>query len=117
MANGKYGKLDADRFGLSGNDAKAAALIIPTIATVYYGPSQKYEFGELTSERAEVRCVECAFWNAQKTTNVTGDYCSQGTTGYWEGFAKAINPKLTATVKKAKGLGDPYCEWIIEQKS
>ena len=110
---GKNDKRHADRFGLIGNDVIAAALIIPTMVSVYYGPLQEYEYIQLTPERAEVRCFECAFWNAQNNLNVSGDLCSQGCIGYWEGFAKAINPKLAVILTKAKPLRDGNCQSVI----
>ena len=114
---GKNDKKYTDRFGLPGNDVIAAALIIPTMFMLYYGPSQEYEYIQLTSEKAEVRCFECAFWNAQKVLNVAGDFCSQGCRGYWEGFAKAINPNLAALLTKAQPLGNENCHSVILLKA
>jgi len=42
-AAGARNKVAADRFGLTGNDAKSAAAIIPAMVTLFYGPQQKYE--------------------------------------------------------------------------
>jgi hypothetical protein len=114
---GARGKGLADRFGFIGNDAKSAAAIIPAVITVFYGPSQKYGIEEATAEKARVKCLECAYWNAVQAQKITDDLCSAHSRYYWEGFAKAINPKLTSTLVKARPLGDSVCEWVIELKA
>ncbi len=113
---GARGKGLADRFGFAGTDAKSVAAIIPAAITIFYGPTQKYEIEEATAEKARVKCLECAFWNAMQAQKITDDLCSAHSQYYWEGFAKAMNPKLTSTLVKAKPLGDPACEWVIELK-
>ena len=107
----------ADRFGLTGNDAKSAAAIIPAIVTLFYGPQQKYEMGEATAEKARVKCLECAFWNVVQAQKITDDLCSAHCHYYWEGFVKAMNPKMTSTLVKARPRGDSVCEWVIELKA
>jgi len=107
----------ADRFGLTGNDAKSAAAIIPAMVTLSYGPPQKYEIGEATAEKARVKCLECEFWNVVQAQKITDDLCSAHCRYYWEGFASAINPKLSSTLVKARPLGDSVCEWVIEIKA
>jgi len=107
----------ADRFGLTGNDAKSAAAIIPAMVTVFYGPQQKYEIEEATPQKARVKCINCAFWDTAKTMKITDDLCSAHCRYYWEGFAKAINPKMTSTLVKARPLGDSVCEWVIQLKA
>jgi hypothetical protein len=116
-AIGARGKGLADRFGLTGTDAKSVAAIIPTAITIFYGPTQKYEIEEATVEKARVKCLECVFWNAVQAQKITDDLCSAHSHYYWEGFAKAINPKLTSTLVKARPLGDSVCEWVIELKA
>jgi len=107
----------ADRLGFTGNDAKSAAAIIPAAITVSYGPSQKYEIEEATPEKARVKCIECVFWNTVKAQKITDDLCSPYSHYNWEGCSKAINPKLTSTLVKARPLGDSVCEWVIELKA
>lgn len=107
----------ADRFGLNGNDAKSAAAIIPAIITVFWGPQQKYEIEEATEEKARVKCINCAFWNAVQAQKITDDLCSALSLYSWEGRAKAINPKLTSTLVKARPRGDSVCEWVLELKA
>jgi len=114
---GARGKGVADRFGFTGSDAKSAAAMIPAVITIFYGPRQKYEIEESTAEKAMVKCVECAFWNAVQARKITDDLCTTLSQYYWDGFAKAINPKLTSTLVKARPRGDSVCEWVIELKA
>jgi len=107
----------ADRFSFTGTDARSAATIIPALVTIYYGPQQKFEIDEATENKAVVKCVECAFWNNVQAKKITDDLCSSHSRYYWESFAKAINPKLTSTLVKARPLGGSVCEWVIELKT
>ena len=107
----------ADRFGLTGNDAKSAAKIIPAIQTIYYGPKQQYKIEEATEDKARVKKLECAFWNVVQAQKITDDLCSAHCQYYWEGFVKALNPKMTSTLVKARPRGDSVCEWFIEIKT
>ena len=106
----------AERFGFTGNDAKSAVAIIPTILTLSMGPQQKFEIEEATAEKARVKCINCAFWNAVQAMKITDDLCSPWSQYAWEGRAKAINPNLTSTLVKARPRGDSICEWVIEIK-
>jgi hypothetical protein len=107
----------ADRFGYTGNDAKSAASIIPAMVTVFYGPKQKFEIGEATAEKARVKCINCAFWNTAQVQKITDDLCSALSQYAWKERAKAINPKLTSTLVKARPRGDSVCEWEFELKA
>ena len=111
------GKAQADRAGLTGTDAKSAAAIIPVFTTISYGPQQKFEISEATENRAVVKCLECAFWNNVQAKKITDDICSSNSHYYWEGCAKAINPKLNSTLVKARPRGDSLCEWVFELKA
>ncbi len=110
------GKANADRFGFTGNDAKSAAAIISATLTVVYGPQEKFEI-EATTKKAGVKCINCAFWNAVQAQKITDDLCSVRSQYWWDGFAKAINPKLSSTLVKARPRGDSVCEWVIELKA
>ena len=116
-AMGARGKGFADRFGMTGTDAKSAATIIPALVIMAYGPQQKFEIAEATESRAVVKCIECAFWNNVQAKKITDDICSSNSHYYWEGCAKAINPKLTSTLVKARPRGDSVCEWVFELKA
>ncbi len=111
------GKANADRLGFTGNNAKSAAAIIPVMITQAYGPQQKYEIEEATAETARVKCKNCALWNGLQAQKINDDLCSVHSQYFWDGFAKAINPKLTSTLVKARPFGDSVCEWLIELKA
>jgi hypothetical protein len=110
-------KAIADRFGFTGNDAKSAAAIQAALVAFNYGPRQKFEIEEATAEKARVKCTNCAFWNAVQGMKITDDLCSALSQYVWEGRAKAINPKLTASLVKARPRGDSLCEWMFELKA
>jgi hypothetical protein len=107
----------ADRFGFTGNDAKSAAANISAIVAIAFGPQQKFEIEEATAEKARVKCINCAFWTAVQAMKITDNLCSSWSQYSWDGRAKAINPKLTATLVKARPLGDSVCEWAFELKT
>ena len=107
----------ADRFGFTGNDAKSAAAILPAVVAFSFGPQQKSEIEEATAEKARVKCINCAFWNTMQARKITDDLCSSWSQYAWDGRAKAINPKLTSTLVKARPRGDSVCEWVIELKA
>jgi hypothetical protein len=116
IAEARY-KGFADRFGFTGNDAKSAAAILPAMVALAFGPRQKFEIEEAKAEKARVKCINCAFWNAVQAMKITDDLCSAWSQYTWDGRAKAINPKLTATLIKARPLGDSVCEWAFELKA
>jgi hypothetical protein len=114
FAMGTRAKGLADRFGFTGNDAKSVAVMIPAAITIFYGPKHKIEIGESTAEKASAKCIECAYWSAMQARKITDNLCTTLSRYYWDGFAKAANPKLTANLVKARPLGEPVCEWVIE---
>ncbi len=107
----------ADMLGFTGNDAKSMAAIMPALMILFSGPEQKYEIEEAVAEKARVKGINCAFWNAAQKMEVTDDICSPSCQYTLDGLAKALNPKLTLTLAKARPRGDPVCEWIIELKA
>ena len=110
-------KGNADRLGFTGNDAKSAAAIIPASLIIVYGPKQKFEIEEATAEKARLQCLNCELWNAVQARKITDDLCSVHSQYWWDGFVKAMNPKLTSTLVKARPRGDSVCEWVIELKA
>jgi hypothetical protein len=107
----------ADSLGFSGNDAKSMAAMMPALIILYNGPKQKYEIEEATAEKARVKCINCEYWNAVQAQKITDDLCSAGSQYMIDGLAKALNPKLTSTLVKARPRGDSVCEWVIELKA
>jgi len=110
-------KGNADRLGFTGNDAKSAVEIIPAMLIIVYGPKQKYETVEATAEKARIKCVNCELWNAVQARKITDDLCSVHSQYWWDGFVKAMNPKMTSNLVKARPRGDSVCEWVIELKA
>jgi hypothetical protein len=104
-------------FGFTGNDPKSMAVSMPVIITLFSGPQIKFEIEEATEEKARVKCVNCTLWNAMQAQKITDDLCSTGSQYMWEGFAKAMNSKMTSTLVKARPRGDSVCEWVIELKA
>lgn len=110
-------KGNAERLGFTGDDAKSAAAIIPANLIIVYGPKQKFETIEATAEKARLKCLNCELWNAVQARKITDDLCSVHSQYWWDGFVKAMNPKLTSTLVKARPRGDSVCEWVIELKA
>jgi len=107
----------ADRFGFTGSDAKSAGAILPAMVVLAFGPQQKFEIEEATAEKARVKCINCAFWNAVQAKKITDNLCSGWSQYSWDARAKVINPKLISTLVKARPRGDSVCEWVIELKA
>lgn len=107
----------AKMLGFTGDDAKSMAAMMAAMITLWTGPKQKYELEEATAEKARLKCINCEYWNAIQTQKITDDLCSAGSHWMAEGFAKALNPKMTSTLVKAKPRGDSVCEWVIELKA
>ncbi len=93
------------------------AEILPAMLTLFNGPRQQYEIEEATAQKARVRCTNCSICDAMEQMKITEDLCTIGCQFFWEGFAEAMNPKLAATLVKAKLRGDSVCEWVIELKA
>ncbi len=100
----------ADSLGFTGNDAKSMAAMMPALMTIFSGPEQKYEIEEATTDKARVKCINCVLWNTAQRMKITDDICSSGSQYMLDGLAKALNPKLTSTLVKARPLGDSVCE-------
>jgi len=111
------GKGNAERLGLTGSDAKSAVEIIPAFLTIVYGPKQKYETIEATAEKARLKCINCQLWNHVQAQKITDDLCSVHSQYWWDGFVKAMNPKMTSNLVKARPRGDSVCEWVVELKT
>lgn len=104
----------ANYLGLTGNDAKSIVVIWSTLLPLWSGPDQKYEIVEATAENARVKSINCVYWNTMQQMKITDDICSVGTQYLFEGFAKAMNAKMTSTLVKARPRGDSVCEWGLQ---
>ncbi len=110
-------KGNSDRLGFTGNDPRAAVGIIPAFLIIVYGPKQKFEIEEATAEKARIKCVNCELWNAVQARKIADDLCSVHSQYWWDGFVKAMNPRMSSTLVKARPRGDSVCEWVIELKA
>jgi hypothetical protein len=110
-------KGNADHLGLTGADAKSAVEIIPAYLILVYGPKQKYATVEATAGKARVQCLNCELWNHIQSRKITDDLCSVHSQYWWDGYVKAMNPKMTSNLVKARPRGDSVCEWDIEVKA
>ena len=117
LASGARNKKHAEGFGFKGNDAKSVAAMTTALVTMYYGPKEKFEMVNVTTDKASVKCTNCAYWNSQQALKITGDTCSAWSQSWWEGFVTAMNPNLTLKLVKARPRGDAICEWDIALKA
>lgn len=117
LTSGARNKKNAENFGFKGNDAKSVAAMATALVSMYYGPKQKFEIVDATAEKASVKCVNCAYWDTLQARKITDDTCSVFSQYWWEGFATAMNPKLTVKLVKARPLGDSVCEWAFKLKA
>ena len=113
LASGARNKKNAETFGFTGDDAKSVAAMATALVIMYYGPTQQLEIFDATSEKASVKCPNCAYWNTVQARKITDDTCSAWSQYWWEGFVMAMNPKMTLKLVKARPLGDSICEWAF----
>jgi len=76
------------------------------------------EIIEKNRERAVIRITKCPLWDGYEEFEVdpevrVGD---DGHQAMSEAGLKAVNPKLTHKITKAREKEDPYCEVVIEFK-
>ena len=117
LAMGARNKNYAENFGFKGNDAKSVAAMATALVTMYYGPKEKFEIVNGTTEKALVRNLNCAYWDTLQSRKIADDTCSVFSQSWWEGFSTAMNPKLTMKLVKARPWGDPVCEWAFTLKA
>jgi hypothetical protein len=104
-----------EEFKIPVEDAVDAANLTGAITILTLGPECKVERIEETANRVVERWIKCPWWESAKEFGITGQYdctCSAWTK---EGL-KAINPKLSVRLTKARPRGDPYCEYVYELK-
>lgn len=117
LASGARNKREAEAFGFQGNDAKSVAAMATALVTMYYGPKEKFELVNVTSDKTTVKCTTCAYWDMQQALKITGDTCSAWSQSWWEGFVAAMNPNLSLKLVKARPMGDSVCEWDLAIKA
>jgi hypothetical protein len=111
---GRTSKQMADAFGLDGHDASSATEAARRVSIASMGPEFAYEVTEATPERAAFRYHECQWWNRMMELGISDDLCSAACPAYWNAAVKSFNPKLTASLTRAKPKGDPFCEHVCK---
>ena len=104
-----------EEFKIPVEDAVDAANLTDVFTILTLGPECEIERIEETENRVVERWTKCPWWESAKQFGITAQYdCS--CSAWTEEGLKAINPKLTATLTKARPRGDPYCEYVYELK-
>ena len=107
-----------ETFNIPVGDAVEAAKLSMVVAILMFGPESTTEVVEAASERAVVRWTKCALWENYKECEVDPAYipCEAGHQIVCEEGLKAVNSKITYTLKKSRLRGDPDCEGVYEFK-
>lgn len=87
-------------------------------AQLQSGPEWEFEYPEVTRERTVIRVNKCPWWERYTEYEVRPEFIPCLPTcevEIGEGI-KAVNPKITHELTKARPRGDSYCEWVYEFK-
>jgi len=106
-----------DMFNIPVEDAIGAAKLFYVVGKLIMGPELTTELIEESRERVVGKTTKtCPNWDWYNECEVDPEFrpCSEAHQAMSEAGLKAVNPKLTTTLTKAIGWGDPYCEWVIE---
>ena len=107
-----------EMFNIPVEDAIGAAKLSVLVADLAMGPEWEWEYVEKSPERVKYRANRCPWWERYQEHEVRWEYqaCHAGDLRWCSSGLKAINPKLTYKITKARPWGDPYCEFVIEFK-
>jgi hypothetical protein len=107
-----------ERFNVPVEDAIGAQNLVWIVAMLMDGPEWEGEYVEKTPERTIWRTTKCPYWERYEEFEVDPVFrtCDAVHQQFGEAGLKAINYKITRTLKKALPRGDPYCEDIYEIK-
>jgi len=105
-----------ERFNVPVEDAIGAQNLVWIVAKLMDGPEWEGEYVEKTPERAVWRITKCPYWERYEEFEVDPVLrtCDAVHQLFGEAGFKAINYKITRTLKKALPRGDPYCEDVYE---
>jgi len=105
-------------FKIPGDDAIAAANIIDVVSLITISPEFESERVEESPTRVVQRTSKCPWMDRAKEYGLEAEFasCPEGHQAWGVEGCKAINPKLTHTIKTFMPRGDPYCEYVIEFK-
>ena len=106
-----------DMFNVPVEDAIGAANLLIVAATLMNGPETKFEIVEATPERVVVRWPKCVWMERFKEFESDPAFipCPKAHQGFGSGI-KAVNPKITHKLTRARPRGEPYCEDVYEFK-
>jgi len=107
-----------ETFNIPVEDAVGAAKVFIICETLIWGPESKHEIVEENPERVVVRITKCPNWEKYEEFEVDPAFipCLETHIAAGKEGCKAINPKLTYKLMKARPRGDPYCEDVFELK-
>jgi hypothetical protein len=112
-------QMTKEMFSIPVEDAIGAAKLDIVAMLLWVGPDYTIEIVEATSERVVIRTTRCPLWEVYVELKVHPELtvgCHGAHQTACEEGLKAVNPKLTCKFTKARGWGDPYCEWVLEFK-
>ena len=75
----------------------------------------EFETIELSDKKYSIRVSKCPIAQAWKDMNGPSELCDLLAI-YDEGIAKSFNPDLSLTLPKHMLKGDPYCEYIFDER-
>jgi hypothetical protein len=99
-------------------DAIGGYKVLAACTTIQQGPTFEDEMLEVTPERVVWNTVKCPWWDTslqfgEKPEDMN---CPSGHQEICEAGLKALDPNFTFKLTKAKPLGDPVCQNVIEFK-
>ena len=107
-----------EMFNIQVEDAADAVKFVNVTAPLQSGPEWEFEYHDVTRERAAIRVTKCPWWERYTEYEVRPEFIPCLPTcdvEVGEG-TKAVNPKITVKLTKARPRGDSYCEWVYEFK-
>ncbi|MFZ2445985.1 MAG: L-2-amino-thiazoline-4-carboxylic acid hydrolase [Syntrophobacteraceae bacterium] len=107
---------EAKFLGMTGDSAKSTAEAGVTMCMCSMGPEYKMEVAEASEDRTVIRILECPWKNRMSEFGISDDLLSACDVAFWDHFVKGLNPNVTMRHGKQMHRGDPYCEWIFENK-
>ena len=107
-----------EMFNIQVENAVDAAKFTYVTASLQSGPEWEFEYPEVTRKRAALKVTKCPWWERYTEYEVRSEFIPCLPTcevEIGEGL-KAVNPKITHELTKARPRGDSYCEWVYELK-
>lgn len=102
--------------GMACDNAKAVAEAGMAMCMCAMGPEYRMEMVEASENRTVVKIIECPWKNRMADFGISHDLMSACDVAFWERFVKGLNPNVAMRHGKQMHRGDPYCEWIFENR-